>query len=202
MAKLLVALLVVVASADNDFYECLPGITPYIGVSTPKGDTHVERGKDPFYLYCHLNPDFDDFKQGDVDSSMLSFQMSAAGEGGRIILNTTEIQSEVVNRTTIRHLFKPDTYGTYNVDCRREKKLEASSSHSGVEVVERDGQLYAKLGFCPQRIFVGYPPRDVENFACVSENWENLNCTWEEPWNPIPTTYRLKFKAGASRFLP
>ena len=31
MAKLVVALLVAVASADNGFYECLPGITPYIG---------------------------------------------------------------------------------------------------------------------------------------------------------------------------
>ena len=103
---------------------------------------------------------------------MLSFQMSAAGEGGRIILNTTEIQSEVVNRTTIRHLFKPDTYGTYNVDCRREKKLEASSSHSGVEVVERDGQLYAKLGFCPQRIFVGCK---FIHFNLQTENVQLLN---------------------------
>ena len=22
------------------------------------------------------------------------------------------------------------------------------------------------------------PPRDVENFTCISENWDNLNCTW------------------------
>ena len=35
----------------------------FLAVSTPKGDTHVERGQDPFYLYCHLNPDFGDFKQ-------------------------------------------------------------------------------------------------------------------------------------------
>merc|ERR1719507_1008128 len=37
---------------------------------------------------------------------------------------------------------------------------------------------------------------------CVSENWENLNCTWEEPWNPIPTKYRLEFKSTSSRFVP
>ena len=46
------------------------------------------------------------------------------------------------------------------------------------------------------------PPRDVENFTCISDNWENLNCTWDEPWNPIKTYYTLKFKSGRSRFSP
>ena len=27
-------------------------------------------------------------------------------------------------------------------------------------------------------IFFADPPRDVENFTCISENWDNLNCTW------------------------
>ena len=45
MAKLLVALLVVVASAENDFYECLPGITPYIGGEAHcAGEAHDRTG--------------------------------------------------------------------------------------------------------------------------------------------------------------
>ena len=38
------------------------------------------------------------------------------------------------------------------------------------------------------------PPLPIEDFSCISENWENLNCTWKEPYNPIKTTYMLAFK--------
>jgi len=195
---LLVSLDTMALAVDEDFYTCVPGIKPNIGVSTPKGDTFVEKGSDPFFLYCHLNPDYK--LEGELDSTMLSFQMSASGEGGEIFLETREVVSEIVDNQTIRHRFNPDTYGVFNVDCRREKKLMGNIS--GIDTVERDGVIYGKLGFCPQRIFVGYPPRDVENFSCISENWDNLNCTWDEPWNPIPTKYRLTFKSGSSRFAP
>lgn len=84
---------------------------------------------------------------------MLSFQMSASGEGGEIFLETREVVSEIVDNQTIRHRFNPDTYGVFNVDCRREKKLMGNIS--GIDTVERDGVIYGKLGFCPQRIFVG-----------------------------------------------
>jgi len=204
---LLAALLLLMVSIDTmalaveeDFYTCLPGIRPSIGVSTPKGDSFVEKGSKPFFLYCHLNPDYK--QEGELNSSMLSFQMSASGEGGEIFLETVEVASEIVNSTTIRHRFNPETSGIFNVDCRREKKLttSASSLGSGIDTVVRGDDTYGKFGFCAQRIFVGYGPRDVEGFFCVSENWENLNCTWEEPWNPIPTKYRLEFKSTSSRF--
>ena len=42
-------------------------------------------------------------------------------------------------------------------------------------------------------------PQDVAGFSCVSENWANLNCTWEEPANPLPTTYTLIFKGPGRR---
>ncbi len=34
------------------------------------------------------------------------------------------------------------------------------------------------------------PPKD---FQCVSENWDNMNCTWKEPENAIRTHYELFF---------
>ena len=30
----------------------------FFPVSTPKGDSFVEKGSEPFFLYCHLNPDY------------------------------------------------------------------------------------------------------------------------------------------------
>ena len=39
---------------------------------------------------------------------------------------------------------------------------------------------------------MGFPPvQPVSNFRCVSEDWADLNCTWEEPYNPIPTNYHV-----------
>ena len=94
--------------------------------------------------------------QGELDSTKLSFQMSASGEGGEIFLETKEVVSEIVDNQTIRHRFNPDTYGIFNVDCRREKKWTGDSPPgSGIDTVMRDGSTYVKLGFCPQRIFVG-----------------------------------------------
>ena len=91
-----------------------------------------------------------------MNSSMLSFQMSASGEGGEIFLETREVVSEIVDEKTIKHRFTPDTYGIFNVDCRREKKVTGDSPPaSGIDTVVRGNDTYAKLGFCPQRIFVG-----------------------------------------------
>ena len=86
---------------------------------------------------------------------MLSFQMSASGEGGEIFLETQEVASEIVNSTTIRHRFNPETSGIFNVDCRREKKLTTSGILSGIDTVVRGDDTYGKFGFCAQRIFVG-----------------------------------------------
>ena len=101
---------------------------------------------------------------------MLSFQMGASGEGDRIFLERGEVVSEIVNITTIRHLFVPDTYGTYTVECLREKNLvnkkeawidpeEVTSSeesgHLRTEVVLGGGAANMKIGFCTQRVFVG-----------------------------------------------
>ena len=80
--------------------------------------------------------------------------MSASGEGGEIFLETREVVSEIVDNQTIRHRFNPDTYGIFNVDCRREKKIDSPAA-SGIDTVVRNGTTFAKLGFCPQRIFVG-----------------------------------------------
>ncbi|XP_063596655.1 cytokine receptor-like [Penaeus indicus] len=35
-----------------------------------------------------------------------------------------------------------------------------------------------------KQIAVGNPPSDVENLTCISANWEYLNCSWTQPFNP------------------
>ncbi|MPC26024.1 Receptor-type tyrosine-protein phosphatase delta [Portunus trituberculatus] len=36
-------------------------------------------------------------------------------------------------------------------------------------------------------------PEDVQNFTCVSMNWESLNCSWSVPENPVKVTYSLTY---------
>ena len=107
---------------------------------------------------------------------MLSFQTVASGEGDKIFLERGEVVSEIVNITSIRHLFVPDTYGTFTVECLREKRLvkawtdqeDVSSSEESsllrTEMVLRDAATTIKIGFCTQRIYVGC---EYENFTLL-----------------------------------
>lgn len=36
-------------------------------------------------------------------------------------------------------------------------------------------------------------PKDVENFTCLSKNFQSLNCTWNPPENPVKVTYTLTY---------
>ncbi|GIX91960.1 cytokine receptor [Caerostris darwini] len=42
-------------------------------------------------------------------------------------------------------------------------------------------------------IRVGYPPLNVTNFTCISEDFTQLNCSWNVPENAVPTTYQLYY---------
>ena len=55
------------------------------------------------------------------------------------------------------------------------------------------------LGVCTQKIYTGLPPLPVQDFACLSENWKNLNCTWRLDPNPVETNYTVEFWEPGSR---
>lgn len=42
----------------------------------------------------------------------------------------------------------------------------------------------------------GTKPEKVINFKCRSYNWENLTCTFERPYNPVPVNYTLYYATG------
>lgn len=48
-------------------------------------------------------------------------------------------------------------------------------------------------GVCLNYVYVGTKPKEVNNFTCISYNWESLNCSWTPVKNPVHTTYRLSF---------
>lgn len=46
-------------------------------------------------------------------------------------------------------------------------------------------------------IETGTKPEKVINFKCRSYNWENLTCTFERPYNPVPVNYTLYYAIGS-----
>lgn len=46
---------------------------------------------------------------------------------------------------------------------------------------------------CLNTVVVGFKPMDVQNFSCISQNWDNLTCTWIPPETYVKTTYKLVY---------
>ncbi|KAF8777452.1 Cytokine receptor like protein [Argiope bruennichi] len=45
---------------------------------------------------------------------------------------------------------------------------------------------------CMSSVSVGYPPLNATNFTCISLEYTNLTCTWNEPVNNVKTQYILQ----------
>lgn len=49
-------------------------------------------------------------------------------------------------------------------------------------------------------VYVGLPPNKVEDFYCISENWQNLMCTFSRSDdNPIVPNYELFYSVSTVR---
>jgi len=181
---------------DPGDYECVPGILGSIGVTTPRGDIDLPNNSDPVELFCHMSPFHQYFKQG-YSSAHLSFIINGEDENQKIL--PVHVVSDIVNQTTIKTKFSPETVGLFNVRCIIRVKAEDAEDDDDDDDDDEENELMTEKGVCTQRVHVGYPPLDVENFSCISENWENLNCTWDEPYNPIKTEYKLAFREPGRR---
>merc|ERR1719412_2514191 len=94
---------------------------------------------------------------------------------------TTILFSQIVNETTISAWYDPVKVTSDLLGCRLRKDNESPEGSVG------------SYGVANKEIDVGYPPLPPENFFCISQNWQSLKCTWDEPYNPIKTTYTLSY---------
>ena len=109
------------------------------------------------------------FTEKGLRSSQLSFNLKSRKDN-----KWTQLESQIVNETTIRAKYNPDKVAKDIIECR----------------VDDNGY---QRGICNQIFSVGYEPLPPENFTCISENWQSLNCTWDVPKNPIRTKYELNY---------
>lgn len=122
-----------IGGTDEDFYQCVPGIGHNPGgelkknlklyfnsfmlpVSYPRGDIfHLVGTDNRLKLYCHLNPSYSYFKRG-YDSRDLFFEIKGRGIGGKIILEKSRMETEILNDTTITSTFyPPEVAGIFDV---------------------------------------------------------------------------------------
>ena len=139
-------------------------------VLLPKGDIEVEVGSDQFPLYCHLDPSHRYFTDYGLRSKDLSINIRSSKLGSNVALTKT-----IINETSIEAIYDPSEIANLNVDCTVNFPNGTSSS------------------FCSGKIHVGTLPKEPENFTCISHNWNDLNCTWDVPYNPIRTQYILHY---------
>ena len=144
-------------------YKCSPMSAVGLGVSLPLGDIHLLQHSKQ-NLTCHLNPSSDHYKLEGLRSSNLFFST----RHGRL-------ESEVLSDNTISTIFDAKEVGVTDVSCNIERP-----DHTTVSI-------------CFQRVITGSLPQPPVNFTCLSENWHNLNCSWDKPYNPVETHYDVKF---------
>lgn len=79
---------------------------------------------------------------------------------------------KIVNDTTIVLSEQNASAGIYQYICK-------VNNSTGVDI---------------KKVAVGYIPYNVSNFKCRSENWQKMNCSFEQAYNPIQTQYKLSFE--------
>ncbi|KAJ8868706.1 hypothetical protein PR048_030245 [Dryococelus australis] len=155
-------------SVDAEPETCSYGLkTP--GVTVPKGDLLIKYGN-PLEIFCKL------------------YEHNAEGFNASDLLfsnNSDVVSSEftnIVNETTLRLYIPKPTPFSSTYSCKLRKPAKGSEKKT--------------VAVCLNEVHVGISPQDVENFTCVSRNWENLTCKWKVPENYVPTIYKLFYHFG------
>ncbi|KAJ8664784.1 hypothetical protein QAD02_006446 [Eretmocerus hayati] len=163
--------------------ECALGIkTP--GRTWPAGDIVLEYGK-PLRILCLLNETYlaSSPLRGKNSSDLVFFKNYRQIDSEYItVLNESAIQLDIDK--------PPPEDATYYCKLR----LEPGQQDKDFE------------GVCLNKVVVGFKPEQPLEFDCVSQNWENLTCSWQPPPNFVDTSYIISFKlpgrAGGRMVLP
>ncbi|XP_063994915.1 cytokine receptor isoform X2 [Diachasmimorpha longicaudata] len=161
--------------------QCALGLkTP--GRTWPAGDIVLEEGE-PLRILCMLNKTYIDAEfPGKNASDLVFFRSDREMEPEFIqIINETAIEMFVEEPPPSKDMY----YCKLRLNDGYSKKYEA---------------------VCLNNVVVGSAPKEPENFTCVSNNWENMTCTWDPVPNFVETRFTLAFKllgrAGGRKLYP
>ncbi|XP_032682299.1 uncharacterized protein LOC116849327 isoform X2 [Odontomachus brunneus] len=145
------------------------------GVTRPYGDINIEYGTKPLRIMCILDPERVREKYPGKTSADLYFlrEFDFVDKKYITIINETAILLEIRNPEPSKNLYT----------C-------------GLRVDDNDEH---NVAVCLNEVAIGHRPSKPENFHCVSNNWENLRCSWKPVQNFVKTTYNLTFTLPGKR---
>nr|XP_003707987.1 PREDICTED: uncharacterized protein LOC100878272 [Megachile rotundata]XP_012151607.1 PREDICTED: uncharacterized protein LOC100878272 [Megachile rotundata] len=176
-----VVLLLCTTLCNADSNQCAIGLkTP--GRTWPQGDIVLEYGQS-LRILCILNQTFVDAEFPGKNSSDLVF-----------FRNEKEMEPQfitVINETTISlDVGKPPPAENMYY-CKLRRPNDHSKQYEAV---------------CLNKVVVGFKPQEPQNFSCVSQNWENMICSWDPVQNYVTTRFTIVFKlpgrAGGRKLYP
>lgn len=157
------------------------------GRTYPPGDIVLHVG-DPLELFCTI--DLEKVKEINCSVENLIFYKDARPVDARYQTR--------VNETTIRLYVENQTESEIMYYCYLERNQSGDSSQfNSLEVTTGSATAADRHPLlnmvCMNWVAVGKEPREVENYTCVSLNWQVLNCSWDVPKNYVKTTYKIQY---------
>lgn len=75
------------------------------------------------------------------------------------------------------------------------------------DAAEQESVIVCKLngqhGISYNDIKVGRRPDTIPALKCISHNWQDMNCSFEKPYNPVAVQYMMRYRiAGSSQIYP
>ncbi|XP_014213058.1 cytokine receptor [Copidosoma floridanum] len=164
-----VALACLAFGSSAESQQCAVGLTTP-GRTWPAGDIVLEHGNS-LRLYCILNMTYvEHYFPGKGSRDLVFFKGQRQMDPEYItILNETTIQLDVNKPPPENAMY----YCKLRLDTTSKKDYEA---------------------VCLNKVVVGFKPEAPKNVRCLSQNWENLTCTWELPQNYIDTSYAIAYR--------
>ncbi|EAT35350.1 AAEL012471-PA [Aedes aegypti] len=108
---------------------------------------------------------------------------------------SNDLMFYIMNDTTTQHKhMQHEHMQREHVKIVNETTIQLSVHNASAGKFQCICKLNHTKGVGMRSVYVGYKPYNVTNFKCRSENWQNMNCSFIQKQNPIPTDYKLNFK--------
>jgi len=146
---------------------------------SPDGDIFLEEGS-ALELYCYVDATRQDFAINNA-FSIVFYHKNEERVRGQFV--------SILNDTTAR-LYMENVLDSDQYSC----KLIVMNDNEGMQPgEEEDSPIFREELLCTYKVVVGRKPSPLENFSCLSYNWDTLNCSWTPVKNDIQTTYEIGY---------
>lgn len=116
-----------------------------------------------------------------------------------VTLRNNDLDSTCINSTTLEFSIKNGTVndsGMYHckIKCDNNRIFVCAATYSFGSEFKLKFQMLMEINI--PIYFHLAKPQNVENFTCISKDYQNLNCTWDPVPNKVKTSYTIMANFG------